>query len=64
MATAGYLISRAAEHAPVLSLTKGLDPETGELVKTQLQKAVHMQLMGGTNMGKSHQAISILTQLV
>ncbi len=47
-----------------LEFIYGLDPETGELVKTQLPKAVHMQLVGGTNMGKSHQATSILTQLV
>ena len=46
-----------------LELAYGLDPGTGQLVKTTLPKAVHIQLLGSTGMGKSRQATSILTQL-
>jgi len=41
----------------------GANRETGELVKTTLPKAVHIQLIGSTGQGKSRQATGILTQL-
>jgi hypothetical protein len=46
-----------------LELVYGLDPITGELVKTTLLQAIHMQLLGTSGQGKSKQATSILAQL-
>lgn len=46
-----------------LEFAFGMDPLTGQLVKTTLPKSVHIQLLGATGQGKSRQATSILTQL-
>lgn len=53
------------EELPVnnLAFIYGLDPQTGELAKTTLPRAVHIQLLGASGQGKSRQATSILTQL-
>jgi hypothetical protein len=46
-----------------LEFVFGLDPLTGQLARTNLPKAVHIQLLGASGQGKSRQATSILTQL-
>ncbi len=46
-----------------LEFAFGMDPLTGQLVKTTLPKSVHIQLLGASGQGKSRQATSILTQL-
>jgi hypothetical protein len=56
------VLEHLSPHA--LEFIYGVDRETGELVKTTLPKAVHIQLIGATTMGKSHEASAILTQLV
>ena len=47
----------------ILEFIYGMDRETGELVKTTLPKSIHIQLLGSSRMGKSHEATSIMTQL-
>jgi len=46
-----------------LEFVFGLDATTGQLARTTLPKAVHIQLLGASGQGKSRQATSILTQL-
>src|SRR6266568_3124522 len=46
-----------------LEFVFGVDPLTGQLARTTLPKAVHIQLLGASGQGKSRQATSILTQL-
>ncbi len=46
-----------------LQFAFGMDPLTGQIVKTTLPKSVHIQLLGASGQGKSRQATSILTQL-
>lgn len=46
-----------------LEFAYGYDPESRQLVKATLPKAVHIQLVGASGQGKSRQAASILTQL-
>lgn len=46
-----------------LQFAFGFDPISGQLVKTTLPQAVHIQLVGASGQGKSRQATSILTQL-
>ncbi len=46
-----------------LEFVFGLDPLTGQMARTTLPKAVHIQLLGASGQGKSRQATSILTQL-
>lgn len=46
-----------------LAFAFGADRLTGEMVKSTLLKAVHIQSIGATGQGKSHQSTSILTQL-
>jgi len=49
--------------ANTLEFVYGLNPESGELVRSTLPKAVHIQLLGASGQGKSRQATSIVTQL-
>ncbi len=46
-----------------LEFVFGLDATTGQLARTTLPNAVHIQLLGISGQGKSRQATSILTQL-
>ncbi len=46
-----------------LEFVYGIDPISGELAKTTLPQAVHIQLLGASGQGKSRQATSLLTQL-
>jgi hypothetical protein len=46
-----------------LEFVFGMNPQTGDLARTSLLKAVHIQLVGASGQGKSRQATSILTQL-